>query len=363
MTTPVKRKPGRPRTTQVIQQADLKRIITEHPNPNCRAELVYNGVANIKKLFNMLKSDHCREVIFYFAADGLRIKTINHTSEVSYHIFINGNAISQYYCKQPVFMVVQREKLDHISVDISANNHVVKFLVTDNERVDTVLVTLTDAKASCESTHSVTVIARGDESVRFGQSVATPTDMKHEITPDAYAMEFSLPAKNFKTTISTNKGASANICFERKYDSCLQILSNKAESIENCKSFTDEVAIKMKSRIKPGEIVCVKIPAAYIKPTSSLVLSPDIGIKISNEQPALFEILLDSREIDKIVTPAIRLLTVVRTAGNGVEPVAPPAPKKGRPKKIKEDPLKAAIEKTMSAGNRDIDSLIEDNSD
>lgn len=273
---PAKRKPGRPRKNPLKEPPKRSGILTEPTNKDNMIELMYDKPQNFKKLSQFWKSITADKIVLSFRPDRVMMFAKSYKEKNVVRTRILGSKVSSYYCPTVMHVVVLFANLDIILQKLDKAYETIAFVITTKHR-DKMMHCILQNEFDIPEYYDIDIL----QDIPFVNQFENVFD---ESIP--YPLQFKLPGKYFKRTISDVK------LFDEQWT--ITMMGNLGNLMFTFRSVNGQVRARNVPKdvkkvievneLKADELFNVSVFAADLKPTSAAQLSEIIHFKAAKDR-------------------------------------------------------------------------------
>jgi len=295
--TPIKKKPGRPRKIQVVQQIKIIGILAQPENPANLVELTYTNPIMFQKIMGVFVTYNSLDLELLFLPDRMRIATQDHTKTSTIYVDIDAKMMNSYFCgADKIKIYVKREIFAHAFDGIGKATTSIQFTIrraTPNQ----IAVSLKNARVTCIDTTNLITLSRSNVDIVDG--VVVNDDSK-------YPLKYSVPLDDLKQIVSQTARLDSTLRITKTADMVLEYhCDDRNNKIEWERSFLDPKILNMESTVGE-EPLSVAVAIAHIKPFTTSC----IGVTVMIAVDRFDKISLSSTYADKSGGPSAATVKV-----------------------------------------------------
>lgn len=290
-----KRGPGRPPKKQAAPPLEKVGIVDSPTSAENRLEFVYEDPMILKSVFTYFKSMKAVNIHVRCAPDGITFFTRNnsHTSRIVAEI--PGASVNHYYCEGTFWLGLNRENVMHVFSSIDKSYFKVT-IVHRHDDPDGLGIIYKDAEIDKESNFRVPVTSPDADQELFDAEKITRM-------PNAFPIEFTLTAKQFKKTVTDAGHFSESLSFEKMGEYPLQITYSRLELTYN-EVYRSPEKIGLRSAVKPDENFICTVAIDNIKHLATSMVTDTVQIYCREGGDIMFR-----SEIDVLVMSTLTCLS------------------------------------------------------
>ncbi len=302
-----KKRPGRPpKKRPEMVAAEVLGVANAPVNPDDLMEMVYCSPMMFKKLLTLYKKYEVSELELTFEAAGVRGKAKDHLNKSTIYTTIDGRLLNYYYCREPIRIVVKREYLEKILVDLDKNQYKVTFLLKENYR-STLYIIVKDCQYDKDKSYEVEVIYKAGDGV---------DDQRDDDTN--YPVKFAFDSKHFKAEINQVRKMSPLLTIQKIGNEPLQFTFDEAKKLNYNGRYNNPDKIKLRSAVAADDIFTVSIVIDYIKPFSNSCIGDDVFIAADKREKMSFMTFLDKKNEGQYVV-CVKIFVEIKDYRRGLQ--------------------------------------------
>lgn len=288
ISTPVKRRVGRPKLVKPSPQGTTRKGIVAEPAVGEHAlEMVYDAPINLKKIFTLFKLMDTRDVKMEFRLSGVRISGVGHLKHNFIDLNIDSARLTQYFCKHNIIMVVDQKNLEKIIQKIDKSYDSIHFIAREDSYMKELHIVLNDEAQGIKEYHTISLL----ESSNTGDDNIVST-----LPYTSYPLTFRLPSKYFKKVICDISKFSNDFTVERRgakvplsfpYDS-----NSKTIDVNHVFSLPD--LFKINCTLSDDDFISTTVRIEYIQSLATALLSDNIDVYVDRENMMVFKTTIDN---------------------------------------------------------------------
>lgn len=297
---PKKRRPGRPTNRPEQPKLTLDGIVSEPNDPNNLIEFVYHEPLIFKNLFTYFKNLKAKEIHIRFTKTDITFFTRDHSLLSRVIVKIDCKKVNWYYCSEEIWIGLNRDRAEKMFTNIDKTFYRIS-VIYKKGRPDNLLLMFKDNDLAKECYYKIDIsILMPDEDL-FNIENEIPKIEDENEDNDAYPIQFTLGAKQFKKTISDTNSYSETISIEKAWDYQLEIKYNES-SINYREVYKNPEKIKLVCNIKEGQNFQRTVRLANIKGLANSIVTDMITILCSNDSDLVLKSQIDENQTMTIYT-------------------------------------------------------------
>jgi hypothetical protein len=295
-----RRGPGRPPSKPPAPALERKGIVDAPNDPSNRLEFVYGDPTVFKSLFTYFKNIKAREIHLRCAPQGLTFFTRDHskTSRVVAHVA--GEHVNHHYCEDEFWLGINRENVEKMFASIDKTFYKITIIHT-HEDANSLTFVFKDAEIDKECNYKMTLSTYApDMELREAEQTLSP-----ETLVEAFPIEFTLTAKQFKKSVSDASNYSDIFTFEKLGLYPLQLTYVRSSVVYN-EVYRTASKIKLRSAVTEGDTFRCTIKIANVKSLAASMVTDDVRILCRQDADILFRSAIDAKAL--VVSTLTKLL-------------------------------------------------------
>lgn len=290
----VSRPVGRPRSTVNVRKNTKRAGIISQPKFSDNiVEMSYDIPINFKKIFNLFKLMIVREIKIEFNVNNIKISGMGHLQKNFINLSIDGNKLSQYYCRNNVTIIVDLKNIDKVIQKIDKSYDSIFIISKEDSYKKNINIVLNDEKQGTKEFHTISLVTdvSNDIDTVFNQLKYT-----------SYPLTFTLPSKYFKKVINDIVKFGPDFTIERKPGVMLSFpYDTNSKNVDVNHMFTNEKIFKIKSTMEPNEYLSTTINIEYIRSLATSIISDSVEIFVDSEKMMVFKCMIDDETFTLLV--------------------------------------------------------------
>jgi hypothetical protein len=285
-----KRGPGRPPSKPPAPPLERKGIVDSPKDSNNRLEFVFGDPMVFKSLFAFFKNIKARDIHLRCSPAGLTFFTRDHTKTSRVVAFVAGQHVNWYYCEGEYWIGINRLSVEKMFASIDKTFFKITILQT-HEDPKTLTFVFKDAEVEKECNYRVTLSSYArDTDLYEAEKILTPEGIQ------AFPIEFTLTAKQFKKSINDASNYSESITFEKLGSYPLQLTYAKQNIMYN-EVYRAPEKIRLRSNVADGTTFRCTVSVANVKSLAASMVTDDVRILCREAGDILFRSALDEKAL------------------------------------------------------------------
>jgi hypothetical protein len=296
---PKRRGPGRPPSRPPAPTLERKGIVDSPKDSNNRLEFVYSDPTVFKALFTYLKNIKARDIHLRCTPRNLTFFARDHSKTSRVVAVVAGEHVNWHYAEGEFWLGINREQVEKMFASIDKTFFKITIIQTHDD-VNGLTFIFKDPDIDKECNYKVTLSTYPvDAELREAEASLTP-----EALANAFPIEFTLTAKQFKKSIGDASNYSDSITFEKLGSHPLQITYAKS-NLTYHEVYRAAEKIRLRSAVPDGTTFRCAVKIANIKSLAASMVTDDVRILCREEGDILFRSALDAKAL--VVSTLTRL--------------------------------------------------------
>lgn len=264
----LKKKPGRPKKKLEAPPIDIRGIQREPLDDEDMIEFVYHNPSLFGKILKLFKKYSVSQIELKFELEGLRMVCKDHINKSKIEVFIDGSKMNLYYCREPIRICIERDRLDKVLGILNVNHNKITILSKKDDYRSVLYIVVRDAEYESTEESRIDVIYKPEENDDAG--------IKDNDTD--YPIKFSLSSKHFKNRVSHIKKQGKIMMIEKNGNDPLRITSEIDHKINDAGVYQNSEKIGLRSTVAADDIFITSVFVDYIKPFSDTTIGDMVHI-------------------------------------------------------------------------------------
>lgn len=285
---------GRPKSNNNIKKSSKRLGIIHEPKYDENIiELAYDVPINFKKIFNLFKLMIVREIKIEFCQTKVKISGMGHLQKNFINLTIDGNKLTQYYCKHNIVIVVDLKNIDKVIQKIDKSYDSIYIIAKADSYRKNINIVLNDEKQGTREFHTVSLIEEITSDI---------DDIFNELNYQYYPLTFTLPSKYFKKIINDISKFNNEFTIERKKGVLLSFpYDTNSKNVDVNHIFLNEKVFKIKSTLAEDDFLSTTVNIEYIHSLASSLIAESVEIFVDKEKMMVFRCVIDDQTFELLI--------------------------------------------------------------
>lgn len=285
---------GRPKSSHNVKKTNKRLGIVHEPKYNDNViELCYDVPINFKKIFNLFKLMIVREIKIEFCPHEVKISGIGHLQKNFINLTIDGNKLTQYFCKHNIVIVVDLKNIDKVIQKIDKSYDSIYIIAKSDSYRKNINIVLNDEKQGTREYHTISLI----------EEITTDIDdIFNELNFHSYPLTFTLPSKYFKKIINDISKFNNEFTIERKKGIILSFpYDTNSKNVDVNHIFLNEKIFKIKSTLSEDDLLSTTVNIEYIHSLATSLISDAVEVFVDKEKMMVFRCVIDDGTFELLI--------------------------------------------------------------
>ncbi len=295
----IKKRPvGRPRMSKNENKTIQRQGIVQDPEVSDHViEFVYDTPINFKRIFNLFKLMDTKDIKIEFKPNSVKISGVGHLQQNFIDLNIDGNKLTQYYCKHNITINLDQKNIEKIIQKIDKSYDSIYIIAKEDSYNKNISIVLNDNKQGIREYHTIYLI---NDIANIDDNIIS------KLNYNQYPLSFTLPSRYFKKVINDISKFSKDFTIERRKGIILSFpYDSNAKTIDVEHIFNNEELFNIKCSLNDSDYISTTVRIEYIQSMAASLLSEEINIFVDKQDMMVFKASIDNNTFELLLAVKI----------------------------------------------------------
>lgn len=282
-----KRGPGRPSKKSLMTPMRYEGIVSAPTDPQDKFELVYNDPIMFKGMFTYFKNIGSKDFHIRCTPEGMTFFTHGSKEKNKVIAELKGENLNRYYCEDTFWVGGRQDKFYQVfSKATKVFSKVTIICKHYDDKIMTVIFKDTELDRECRYNIKLKTLEKDNDLLLSEKKIS-------EDALDRYPINFMLPSKQFKSSITDANSISDTITIEKMGKEALQITTPPDVDIVYKEVYRKDDKIKLRSTVDESSTFRCSFNGGNIKFIATSLVTGDVNIYASEVEDLILSIVID----------------------------------------------------------------------